>query len=977
MKPKPNILMPSNSCPPITRRHCRHVVATLLISCGSMASAADLLKWDITGTTGTTSGSAASQVSPGVNGSIMTVGGAAGSTSPGGTWNRTFDPAADPAAAQTAGNYFSFTTSADPGFTVSISGISAIGFRRTTAIGATDVALYYSYDNSSFTQTGTTFPVTTTNDSAAANFSSTMSGTPIVMTGGQTIYWRVVVFGNTASGRLGMNNGGSEDVVFTGTSVPDVAIRNLLWTGTGGSDWNTTTSNTNWADTGNANAATYFATNDNVTINSAATIAVDAGGVSPGNVTVNATTGTVSLAGGGINGLGLSKSGGSTLAIAGTNSFSGGVSLDGGILVPASSGSLGTGGIAINGGTLNTPGTVTAMSNNVSLGTAGGTLNTDADVTFSGTFSATGAAVEASNQLTKTGPGVLTLNKTGNIAFGAQSNSGAIGTSIELDIAAGGVVFSGNGSRYLGGTCTWNAPVTLAGGTVMLHGNTVDGTGTITVKSASTIVTRLNRGACTVANPITLDTGALTLESPVNILLNVNGSIGGGNNLVKEGNGVVLLAADNTYGGTTTVQAGTLRVGGSPTAATGSVGAGAIALTTAASTIEFSRNNALVVPGAISGLGNVVVVNGASGSTSLAGASDYTGTTSLSGGTLVASVLADGGFPSSIGASASSAANFVIRGEAKLSYTGPAVSTDRNFSLGGSLNGSTYGGGTVSADGTGPLQFTSTDALGADGTGTAVRILNLAGSAPGTSSLAMQITNGIASLTSVVKSGSTTWRLTGNNTYTGDTTINGGTLELGPGTDLANSSFVRINGASSVLKLTDGVTDVVQELWIDGAQAASGTWGASGSGASNIDNARFSGTGKLSVTVGSAANDYNTWSASNSLVEGPAGDDDKDGLTNSNEYAFGLNPKSGSSSNPIVASLNKSAGTFSYTRRDPALNTGLTYSVWTSTDLNTWTLDSTAGQAAGTADGNGTQTVVVTLSNPPTAPNFFVRMKAQ
>ena len=107
----------------------------------------------------------------------------------------------------------------------------------------------------------------------------------------------------------------------------------------------------------------------------------------------------------------------------------------------------------------------------------------------------------------------------------------------------------------------------------------------------------------------------------------------------------------------------------------------------------------------------------------------------------------------------------------------------------------------------------------------------------------------------------------------------------------------------------------------------------------------------------------------------PAADADGDGRTNQDEFAFGLNPTLGSSVNPITVPLNKTTGRFSYTRRNPAL-TGLTYRIWTSTDLVSWSLDSTAAQAVTTTNGD-VQTIRVILTTPPTAPKFFVRVTAQ
>ena len=124
--------------------------------------------------------------------------------------------------------------------------------------------------------------------------------------------------------------------------------------------------------------------------------------------------------------------------------------------------------------------------------------------------------------------------------------------------------------------------------------------------------------------------------------------------------------------------------------------------------------------------------------------------------------------------------------------------------------------------------------------------------------------------------------------------------------------------------------------------------------------------------------DYGVWASGYlpSDVSVSTADFDGDGLTNQQEYAFALNPTRGSSVNPITVPLDTTAGTFSYARRDPAL-TGLTYTVLTSTDLTTWTLDAGAVQTPGAVVA-GVQSVDVTLSPALlTSPSLFVRMKAE
>lgn len=122
--------------------------------------------------------------------------------------------------------------------------------------------------------------------------------------------------------------------------------------------------------------------------------------------------------------------------------------------------------------------------------------------------------------------------------------------------------------------------------------------------------------------------------------------------------------------------------------------------------------------------------------------------------------------------------------------------------------------------------------------------------------------------------------------------------------------------------------------------------------------------------------DYTTWADSylpGNDLSNPAGDNDGDGLVNQEEYAFGLNPTSGSSVNPITAQLSGSA--FSYTRRE---GSSLAYPVYYSTNLATWTEDFAATQTPG-ALASGVRTVNVTLSGAaaPVNGKLFVRVGAE
>ena len=149
------------------------------------------------------------------------------------------------------------------------------------------------------------------------------------------------------------------------------------------------------------------------------------------------------------------------------------------------------------------------------------------------------------------------------------------------------------------------------------------------------------------------------------------------------------------------------------------------------------------------------------------------------------------------------------------------------------------------------------------------------------------------------------------------------------------------------------------------ANAASQTISCSGVAPSAIS---------LRDLTGGTVSDYTTWLGEYTFAEGadttPTGDPDGDGLNNQQEYAFGLDPTSGSSVNPCSPLLGTQ---FSYTRR---ATSDLIYTVEYSTDLATWN-PATATQVPGEPDSNGVQIVTVTVSNAPVDGKLFVRVQAQ
>jgi hypothetical protein len=220
----------------------------------------------------------------------------------------------------------------------------------------------------------------------------------------------------------------------------------------------------------------------------------------------------------------------------------------------------------------------------------------------------------------------------------------------------------------------------------------------------------------------------------------------------------------------------------------------------------------------------------------------------------------------------------------------------------------------------------------------------------------------------LTKNGLGTLTLSASNAYSCPTTVNAGTLRLGNGTSnthLANTADV-ILAAGAALHLDYRGTDTIDELKVGGIVKSPGVY-------SSANSPFITGPGTLTVLTGPS--DYDAWSFANNVTGGATSDDDHDGLTNFAEYAFGLLPKNGTSVQPVTGPVTPVNGTFTYTRRKTAL-TGLTYSVWTSTNLTSWNQDATSTQTATDIPATDNESVLVTFSPGVMNTNrLFVRVQ--
>ena len=233
--------------------------------------------------------------------------------------------------------------------------------------------------------------------------------------------------------------------------------------------------------------------------------------------------------------------------------------------------------------------------------------------------------ISGTGQLQQLGTGttILTANNTytgnttisaGTLQLGTGGFSGALGRGAVIDNSILAVnhldviglfgIISGTGQLMQVGP----------GITTLLADNTFTGNTTI---SAGTLELGGNTIAGSVAGNI-IDNGVLAVAHPNNITL--SNFISGTGELQQLGAGTTIVTANNTYGGPTTISAGTLQLGNG--GAAGSLGGGNV---TDNSILTVNRTDRFTLLAAISGNGTLKQLG--SGTTILTANNTYTGNT--------------------------------------------------------------------------------------------------------------------------------------------------------------------------------------------------------------------------------------------------------------------------------------------------------------------------------------------------------------
>ena len=501
-----------------------------------------------------------------------------------------------------------------------------------------------------------------------------------------------------------------------------------------------------------------------------------------------------SLAGGGsvTLGAGTLTSGGdnSTTIYSGVISGSGGFVKTGGGMLTLSGINLFTGPATVAAGTLRVAGGA-ALANNVALSlthTLGARLDLNGSNETIGSLAGGGAS-----------GGNVTLG-SGTLTTGGDNSTTTFAGSIS---GSGGLTKAGTGTFTISGNNSFIGATTVTGGTLRIAGGSAISANSAVVLSTGTTFdlngTNEDIGSLAGNGALTLGAGTLTLGGD-NTSTSFQGSISGSGGLIKTGSGTLSLSG-NSYTGPTSVSGGILRLlGGGVLSDTASVtlanaagvtldlngyaetmgsltGGGASGGNVALGggiLILGGDNSSTTFAGAITGAGSLTK-NG-TGIFNLAGLNTYSGPTTISAGTLLLTGL--GTLPD--------ATAVVLANSTGVTLDLNGASETIGSLAGGGLNGGAVllGAGSLTTGGNNSTTIFPGSISGSGG---------------------------------LTKTGTGTLTLSGSNTYSGPTSVAGGTLRLTSGSALADTMVVTLANAAGAALEVSGNDETIGSLAGGGA----------------------------------------------------------------------------------------------------------------------------------------------------------------
>jgi len=486
--------------------------------------------------------------------------------------------------------------------------------------------------------------------------------------------------------------------------------------------------------------------------------------------------------------------------------------------------------------TFNDNNNVTLQNNTLNFDVSAGAAQLNVSNTGSATIS---SAVTLSDALTINQNSTGTLTLSGIISNATGNNTVTVGGS-------GNTTISGDLNQGTGGlTKTGTGTLTLTMADSDYTGKTIINSGVLAISNEAQLG---NNPGASISDQLTLNGGTLRTQTSAVTINDANreifiGSAGGAfdtitnltiantnvmsgsGTVTKEGAGVLNLSATNTHTGDFIVNAGTLLTSGGSAignSALVTVNTGATWQTGASETvgnfsgsgsITFTSSNTLTFGDASNRAFSGVISDGGStgnlskagtGTVTLSGANTYDGATAITAGAL--NIQNSGGLGSTTGSTTVSAGaalelqGGIAVGAEALGLSGAGVSTNgalRNVSDANSYAGNiTLNADTEIQSDAGTLTLTGTINGSA-----ASRTLTLDGAGNITASNALG-----ANLSTLTKNGAGYVTLSGNNAYTGATTINAGTLEIQHANALGTAGAATTVANGATLALSNNIT---------------------------------------------------------------------------------------------------------------------------------------------------------------------------
>jgi fibronectin-binding autotransporter adhesin len=464
-----------------------------------------------------------------------------------------------------------------------------------------------------------------------------------------------------------------------------------------------------------------------------------------GNANIDTAGSAVTLSGvlSGVGGL--NKLGSGTLTLSGSNTFTGPVSFNGGLINAVKLNYLGNGtSLKFNGGGLQFAGVYDPSARSMTFQAGGATLDTQTyNITLANAIGNGG-----SGGLTKQGSGILTLSGANTFTGPVNFNGGLINAVSLINLGNGATLnFNGGGLQFSG----------------------------VFDPSLRTM---------------TFQAGGATLDTQANniTLANAIGN-GGAGGLTKKGSSTLTLNAANTYSGDTKISGGNITLAnagaiqnstldynsyggalsfGTLTGATigglkGSQNLSLINSSALAVALQIGANGqSTSYSGALSGAGSLTKIG--AGTLTFSGANSYSGGTTINAGILQAK--STGALPG-------------------YSTLGKVVAND-----GGTLAVNAGGSGEWIVANIGTLlsraTFYTGSALGIDTTNASSGIFSYG--------------NAIGGSLGLTKLGNNTLTLGTSNSYSGITTVKGGTLEIAHGIPSSGTSLIDVQSGTAILK---------------------------------------------------------------------------------------------------------------------------------------------------------------------------------